>query len=136
ADLEAHTGRELARLPDPREGPIGGQCGGGVAERAEGEVARRHAGAQAEGRSRAVEAAVRVGRQEFELRVRLQHAELPADPVGADARLAVWNPPQVPTEDATGGAEDFFGAGERDAPDEMRAPWLIAHRTLLLAPHV
>src|SRR5260370_28607746 len=66
--------------------------------------------------------------------------DLPANPVGSNASLSIWNAAQASSQGGTGGAKYFFSICQRDAAYEVHAlrlcsrsciGLLVRHRMLL-----
>src|SRR5216117_1661956 len=96
-----------------------GDGGVGVAERLEAHVLGARAVLEPDARQRPP--AVRRRRHDFEPRLRGEDGQLPDDPVGARARLAVGHTAQAVAELACERGEHGLRAGQRHAADEVGA---------------
>ncbi len=118
-DLEATGHRHHAVTLEAREDPIGGQCRVRIPEGAKGHALRARAGGQADAGQRPP--AVGAGRHHLELALGGEDGQLPHDPVGPGAGLAVRDAAEAVADLIGDGAEHGLRAGQRHAADQMGA---------------
>ena len=116
-DLEATGHRHHAVTLEAREDPVGGQRRVRVSERPEGHALRARPVGQADARQRPP--AIRAGRHHLELALGGEDGELPDDPVGPRAGLAVGDAPEAIPDLVGDGAEHGLRAGQRHAANQM-----------------
>jgi hypothetical protein len=118
-DLKATRNRHHAVSLEPRERPVRRDRRVGVAERFEPHlfgmafVRQTHAGKRAP--------ALRRRWHDLERRLGGEDRQLPHDPVGAGAGLAIREAPQAVADRGRDRPEDDLGARQRNAADEVNA---------------